>query len=953
MADFEDWRLRGDTEGDLNSKNESLLRRMVRLVFDDATGQYKGMKVGPMPGPTSYRDMPLDNVFTSDEKTKLAGIAEGAQANAVTSVHGRTGAVTSVTGDYNLDNVPDTATYVRMLPAERSKLASISPGAGEIFQGNWNASTNSPTLAGSGMTPGHKWTVTTGGTQFSRTFTTGHFAIVDSAGDLRDVPSNTFTPGAGQYTTAWVDDSADRRYVTDAQKTKIEALPAASAPSTHVGAGGTEHALATTSTAGFLAGADKALIDMSGFVVSETQPTLGDGKCWYKASTGRLHRWDATAARFWVIHAYSEIVPPTASNDAAAGFAAGCVWTDVSNGFVYVCRVNTNGAAKWAQLLTPQAATLGGGTGFVGATAADGTIGVKSLQVFGTTGAPAIASDANTVTVSVPMRPTGPEIIAAIDGELTDAWHAGIAPSVQEVIVPHVFWGNAVSATNMVAAENRFFGNGAIFKRDWRTARKIRFSRAIDGTFGAAGSKLYLKYSVNGGTTWTTIDGTDLALDDGTLHLKSSWVDVPVGAKTANTLVAVYGSGGDGVADPIIKNVMFEVSFPATTTAGVPSTAFQQTYCVLPFTVGWTAPSPEAELTTGRARQPADLSRVNEVQYSVECTVAASLATTRHVLKYSLDGGATWVEIPGADVSMNVTGSLLSGWVELPPAARVANAWFGIFGGNATTANQTAAFQQATIATRYRTITPLLDAASTLVWQPVTIVNAATLNWTSVPSGTALEVNSRMRIWYDTERTQKVIFRTYFATAGKAGSVGYIQYSTDAATWATLPGSIVAADSTGQKDTGEITLPGDAQAPLCWFRFVVDVPGTGTTSFGIQLTTIDFGTNLFAEVPWLPEGQRGTNWRGPSQTITESGQAIQAETVFLRANAAAVALPPASSGINECAIYCGRTLLSNIKPTGDETIDGVGPTGQDIMPYQWAKFLRDSGTVPSTWVELP
>jgi transposase InsO family protein len=37
---------------------------MIRLAFDDVTGQYKGMKVGPMPGPTSYRDMPLDNVFT-------------------------------------------------------------------------------------------------------------------------------------------------------------------------------------------------------------------------------------------------------------------------------------------------------------------------------------------------------------------------------------------------------------------------------------------------------------------------------------------------------------------------------------------------------------------------------------------------------------------------------------------------------------------------------------------------------------------------------------------------------------------------------------------------------------------------------------------------------------------------------------------------------------------------
>lgn len=49
------------------------------------------------------------NDFTDELKTKLDGIAEGAQKNAVTSVAGKTGAVALVKGDVGLGNVDNTA----------------------------------------------------------------------------------------------------------------------------------------------------------------------------------------------------------------------------------------------------------------------------------------------------------------------------------------------------------------------------------------------------------------------------------------------------------------------------------------------------------------------------------------------------------------------------------------------------------------------------------------------------------------------------------------------------------------------------------------------------------------------------------------------------------------------------------------------------------------------------
>jgi hypothetical protein len=85
-------------------------------------------------------DGSTNKVFTSAEQSKLTGIAAGAQVNTVTSVAGRTGAVTLAKGDVGLGNVvnADTTTTANitdstnkrfMTDAQESKLDGVEAGA--------------------------------------------------------------------------------------------------------------------------------------------------------------------------------------------------------------------------------------------------------------------------------------------------------------------------------------------------------------------------------------------------------------------------------------------------------------------------------------------------------------------------------------------------------------------------------------------------------------------------------------------------------------------------------------------------------------------------------------------------------------------------------------------------------------------------------------------------------
>lgn len=71
------------------------------------------------------------NDYTDAEKTKLAGIAAGAQVNAVTSVAGRTGAVTLSKSDVGLGNVLNVASYAKTETYSQTEIDNKLSGLGK------------------------------------------------------------------------------------------------------------------------------------------------------------------------------------------------------------------------------------------------------------------------------------------------------------------------------------------------------------------------------------------------------------------------------------------------------------------------------------------------------------------------------------------------------------------------------------------------------------------------------------------------------------------------------------------------------------------------------------------------------------------------------------------------------------------------------------------------------
>lgn len=82
---------------------------VVRYIWDDTDDKWVPQQSGT--GMTAaqiksmYESNPDTNAFTDSEKSKLAGIEDGAEKNTVHSVAGKTGNVTLVKGDVGLSNV--------------------------------------------------------------------------------------------------------------------------------------------------------------------------------------------------------------------------------------------------------------------------------------------------------------------------------------------------------------------------------------------------------------------------------------------------------------------------------------------------------------------------------------------------------------------------------------------------------------------------------------------------------------------------------------------------------------------------------------------------------------------------------------------------------------------------------------------------------------------------------
>jgi Major tropism determinant N-terminal domain len=116
--------LRRDTGANWTSANPLLAAGEIGLEIDTNRSKFGD-------GVARWNELPYAIIaaFTDSEKSKLASVEPGAQANTVASVHGRTGAVTAQPGDYTADHIADTVNKVVMTAAERAKLTGVESGA--------------------------------------------------------------------------------------------------------------------------------------------------------------------------------------------------------------------------------------------------------------------------------------------------------------------------------------------------------------------------------------------------------------------------------------------------------------------------------------------------------------------------------------------------------------------------------------------------------------------------------------------------------------------------------------------------------------------------------------------------------------------------------------------------------------------------------------------------------
>lgn len=110
-------------------------------------------------------------------------------------------------------------------------------------------------------------------------------------------------------------------------------------PSSHMGSGGTAHAVATTSTAGFESAADKTKLDGIYAGATKVEGSTINGNIKVNGSELVVYTHVKTN--------YTAVVAPTSSNDSLQGYSVGSEWVDTVTKNYYVCVSNSVGAAVW------------------------------------------------------------------------------------------------------------------------------------------------------------------------------------------------------------------------------------------------------------------------------------------------------------------------------------------------------------------------------------------------------------------------------------------------------------------------------------------------------------------------------------------------------------------------------------------------------------------------------
>jgi len=124
---------------------------VIQYLWDnnDSKWVYNGPTAGVTAAQvkTLYESNANTNAYTDAEKSKLAGVAAGAQVNTVTSVAGRTGAVVLAKADVGLGNADNTADNVKPVSApQQTAIDAAITGNKRKWNGGFNRYNTSQTL---------------------------------------------------------------------------------------------------------------------------------------------------------------------------------------------------------------------------------------------------------------------------------------------------------------------------------------------------------------------------------------------------------------------------------------------------------------------------------------------------------------------------------------------------------------------------------------------------------------------------------------------------------------------------------------------------------------------------------------------------------------------------------------------------------------------------------------
>lgn len=139
----------------------------------------------------------------------------------------------------------------------------------------------------------------------------------------------------------------------------------------------------------------------------------------------------------------------------------------------------------------------------------------------------------------------------------TKGWSSGMSVCFHAVSSAQTAWSNMPLADALLFDQHRH-----ITLRDLTGYTQVRLLVNKQGTAGASGSKLALRYATSYSTTvgsYSTIgtSAVEVAFDGANVFVASSWVTLAAGA-TGDCYLAVVGYGGDGAIDPQVGGIHAE-----------------------------------------------------------------------------------------------------------------------------------------------------------------------------------------------------------------------------------------------------------------------------------------------------------------------------------------------------------------------------------------------------------